>query len=339
MKQIRETWPNDVRIVLHNRPLDFHNRAMPAALGAMAAHQQGKFWAYHDLLFERKKFEDPDLEAMAQDLGLDMDKWRADYASPALETFVRKQDTACVKVGASGTPAFFVNGRSLSGAKPFPEFKTVIEEELEKARAEVAKGIARADIYDHMLGLGRRSPVSGLEPIAFRFNLEGNPAMGPANAAATLVIFSDFECPFCSRIVKPVHEAYEKMGGQLRVVFKQFPLTSIHANARPAALASLAAARQGKFWRMHDLLFANQKRLSRAELSNWAKVAGLDVARFEADMQDPALLRQLQIDNQDAIQANVRGTPTSFLNGRRLLSPPTSADALIELINSEILKL
>ncbi len=196
MKKINETWPKDVRIVLHNRPLDFHKRAMPAAVAAMAAHKQGKFWQYHDKLFEGKKFEDTDLEGYATALGLDLERFKADIADPAIEKFVQKQDAACVKVGASGTPAFFVNGRKLSGAKPFEDFKPVIEAELAKARAELAKDVPRAGIYKHMLALGKKSAGGGgsqLDKAAQRFNLAGSPSDGPATAPATLVIFSDFQ--------------------------------------------------------------------------------------------------------------------------------------------------
>ena len=166
---------------------------MPAAIASMAAHRQGKFWEYHDALFEGKKFEDPDLAGYAEKLGLDMLRFNADIADPKLEATVKRQDTACVKIGASGTPAFFVNGRSLSGAKPFEEFETVIKEELAKAKAEIAKGIERKDIYSHMLALGKKSGGSQLESVTHTFNLEGSPSYGNKNAAATMVIFSDFQ--------------------------------------------------------------------------------------------------------------------------------------------------
>lgn len=339
MKQIRETWPEDVRIVLQNRPLEFHKRAEPAARAAMAAHQQGKFWEYHDLLFEKKKFEDPDLEGYATELGLDMAKFKADMASPTIKEQVAQQDAACVKVGATGTPAFFVNGRKLSGAKPFPDFKVLIEEELAKAKKLVEAGTPRAEIYEKVLKEGRKTKVSGLDGPVRRFDLSNSPSSGPAGAVATLVIFSDFECPFCSTIVEPVHEAEKKMPGQIRVVFKQFPLTSIHPNAKPAAIASLAAHRQGRFWEYHDILFKNQKRLGKTDLIGWAKVIGLDVAKFEADMADPALAAQVSAEMAEASRVGVRGTPSVFLNGRKMKSPPTNADVLVDLINTEVLKI
>jgi hypothetical protein len=178
--------------------LGFHDRALPAAMASMAAHRQGKFWDYHDLLFERKAFEDSDFESMATDLGLNLEQWKADYADPAIEEQVKRQEAACGAVGITGTPGFTVNGRKLSGAKPFEEFQTVIEEELVKARAEIEKGVARADIFEHMIELGQQAPAteaatSALHPVTQRFDLSQAPAMGPAGAPAELVIFSEFQ--------------------------------------------------------------------------------------------------------------------------------------------------
>jgi len=199
LKQIHETWPKDVRIVLHNRPLDFHDRALPAAKAAMAASQQGKFWEYHDLLFEQKKFADADLLGYAKQLGLDVLRWKQDKDSKKTADLIAKQDQACVKIGASGTPAFFVNGRSLSGAKPFEDFKPLIEEELKKAQDELAKGVDRKRIYQHMLEIGAKAAPGGGEEkaldrsVARRIDTKGAPSMGPENAVAKLVIFSDFQ--------------------------------------------------------------------------------------------------------------------------------------------------
>ncbi|MFT5430584.1 MAG: protein-disulfide isomerase, partial [Myxococcota bacterium] len=176
-------------------------------------------------------------------------------------------------------------------------------------------------------------------PTVRRFDLSNTPASGPVGAVANITIFSDFECPFCSRIVEPIHDAEKKMPGQIRVTFKQFPLISIHPNAKPAAIASLAAHRQGKFWEYHDLLFKNQKRLGKADLIGWARVIGLDVVRFEKDLDDPALAAQVSADMADGSRSGVRGTPSVYLNGRKMKAPPTNADALVDLIRAEVLQI
>ena len=194
MKQIEETWPQDVRVVFKNKPLSFHPHAKPAALAAVAAHWQGKFWEMHDKLFgNQQKLDDADLEGYAKVLGLDVAKWKADLASPKTEDMIKKSDAMCEKNGASGTPAFFVNGRYMSGAKPFEEFKVVIEEELKKAKAELAKGVSREKYYEHVLKMARSVPGGALEVGVHRFDLTQAPSQGPNNAVATLLIYSDFQ--------------------------------------------------------------------------------------------------------------------------------------------------
>ena len=184
-----KTWPKEVRIVVHNMPLAMHKRATPAALAAMAAGEQGKFWQYHDLLFAdtKRKFTDPELEAYATQLQLDLPKWKADKDSKRLATFVQRQNKSCTSAGASGTPSFFVNGRKAGGTS-FDQFKPLIEEELKKARKMVENGIARKDVYTEIL-----KKAAGTEERPVRMNLDDSPSMGPANAVATLVVWSDFQ--------------------------------------------------------------------------------------------------------------------------------------------------
>jgi len=310
----------------------------------MAAHKQGQFWPMHDKLFQdTKKLEDTDFETYATELGLNVEQFKVDMASPEVAAIVKRHDESCVSIGASGTPAFFVNGRKLSGAKPFEEFKTVIDEELKKAKALLAEGVSVQNLYAEVLKRGQNATKaakpSQLADRSVIIDTRDCPADGPAEAVAELVIFSDFQCPFCSRIVEPVHDARKTLGDQLRVVFKQMPLDRIHPRARPAAIASLAAHRQGKFWPYHDLLFKNTKKLGDADFLKYAKRLGLDLARFKADLADPKLAAQVQRDVEHAGRLGVTGTPSVFLNGRRMKSPPTSASALVDIVNTEVLGL
>ena len=131
-------------------------------------------------------------------------------------------------------------------------------------------------------------------------------------------------------------EAYPK---QVKLVFKQFPL-SFHQNARPAALATLAAARQGKFWQMHDKIFTNNTAMRDAQgklrFSEWARELGLDVAKFEAAMKDPALEATIQKDLRDGADAQVTGTPATYVNGRKLQN--RSLEGFKEMIDAELRK-
>lgn len=120
-----------MRIVFRDFPLGFHNRAQPAAEAAQCAHEQGKFWEYHDGLFaDQKKLSDDDFKNLATSLGLDVEKFNACYAAGKYRADVQKDMAEGTKLGVTGTPAYFINGRFLSGALPFDAFKAIIDEEL-----------------------------------------------------------------------------------------------------------------------------------------------------------------------------------------------------------------
>jgi len=122
-----------VRIVFRHFPLSFHNRAMPASLAAACAHDQGKFWEYHDKLFANQRaIEDDNLKQYAVDVGLDTEKFNACLAAETHKDAINKFMSTGSQAGVTGTPAFFVNGRFLSGAQPFDKFKAIIDDELSR---------------------------------------------------------------------------------------------------------------------------------------------------------------------------------------------------------------
>jgi protein-disulfide isomerase len=147
---------------------------------------------------------------------------------------------------------------------------------------------------------------------------EGNaPAFGPEDAKVTIVEFSDFQCPYCSRAANAVTQIKEKYGDQTRTVFRQFPL-SFHKEAHLAAQASLAAHEQGKFWEYHDKLFENQKALGREDLEKYAKELGLDMAKFKKALDDGTHKATVDAELQLGKEVFVDGTPTMFINGTRV---------------------
>lgn len=149
LKQIEETYKSDVRVAFKHNPLGFHQRAMPAALAAECANEQGKFWPMHDALFaNQQKLEDADLEGYAKQSGLDMGRFKSCYSSQKYKSRIEEQQRQGMALGARGTPAFFINGRFLSGAQPFPAFQALIDEELKKAKAS---GVDRDDYYAKMV--------------------------------------------------------------------------------------------------------------------------------------------------------------------------------------------
>lgn len=136
-----------------------HNRAMPAAMAAEAAGKQGKFWEMHDKLFQDPRaLTDENIEKYATEIGLDMAKFKEDLKSKDLQAKIKKQQSQGATLGARGTPAFFVNGRFLSGAQPFEAFKALIDEEKAKAEKLVAGGTPREKVYDAVIAKGKTKP-------------------------------------------------------------------------------------------------------------------------------------------------------------------------------------
>jgi len=146
-----------------------------------------------------------------------------------------------------------------------------------------------------------------------------SPVKGGAEAPVTIVEFSDFQCPFCAKATPIVAEVLKKYPDKVKYVFKHYPLP-FHPAARPAALASMAAQEQGKFWEMHDVLFRNQQTLDASKLEEYAKEAGLDVARFKKDLAEKKAEYEKRIEADMALgqSIDVRGTPTHYVGGKKV---------------------
>jgi len=155
------------------------------------------------------------------------------------------------------------------------------------------------------------------------------PTRGPANAPVTLVLFEDFQCPFCKKLSGNVELLLEEVGDDVRVAFMHFPMhqkcnekelkKSLHKFACSAAAASVCAAEQDRFWPMHDLLFRNNHRLRSRQLQNYAREVGLDMQAWTTCMKAPATLATVRADSAVGAAAGVTGTPALFVNGRKLV--------------------
>jgi len=139
-----------------------------------------------------------------------------------------------------------------------------------------------------------------------------------------LVVYGDFECPYTAAAMRDIGPLLER-GVAFEVVFRHFPLTSIHPHAQAAAEAAEAAAGQGRFWEMHDLLFRNQLRLEPGDLRRYAERLGLDLERFASDVADRAVKARVERDVESGVQSAVDGTPSLFIDGRRYRGPRDSA--------------
>ena len=164
--------------------------------------------------------------------------------------------------------------------------------------------------------------------------VQGAPVRGPSDARITMVEFSDFECPYCSLAVKEVEAIQAAYPKDIKLIYKNFPL-SMHPHAPLAAQAALAAKDQGKFWEMHDLLFANFRKLSRENMLVWAAQIGLDVNKFKADLDSGKYKAAVDKDESDGETAGVYGTPAFFINGK-LYNGPLALASVKPILDAEL---
>jgi predicted DsbA family dithiol-disulfide isomerase len=183
--------------------------------------------------------------------------------------------------------------------------------------------------------LERAAPVRVLlEPPRIHVDSSGQPARGPADAPVKIVEFSDFQCPYCGQMARILRQLEALYPEEIRLVFRDFPLP-MHKDAVKAAEAAACAGDQGKYWEMHDRLFAGQKNLTRADLDRYAADAGLQAARFSACLDGGRHAADWQKDRRDGERYGVTGTPTLFINGRPVFGAATIQD-LREVIDEEL---
>ena len=167
---------------------------------------------------------------------------------------------------------------------------------------------------------------------------EKDHAQGPADAPVTLVEYGDYECPYCGKAYPVVKQIQQRMGDRLRFVFRNFPLNTLHEHAGVAAQAAEAAAAQGKFWEMHDILYEHQDELADADLRQYALKIGLEIYRFNADVDGEQFAKRVRDDFRGGIRSGVNGTPTFFINGVRYNGQHTLEGMLPALENAAAAK-
>ena len=174
-----------------------------------------------------------------------------------------------------------------------------------------------------------------LEPLRMEIPTAGYPTRGPANASVTIVEFSDFQCPFCGSLYPVLKDIEKKYAETVRVVYRQFPLSTIHPDAQKAAEASLCANEQQHFWEYHDSLFGNQKELSVFALKGRAAELKLNTTAFNECLDSGRTGDAIRKDIADGYRAGVTGTPAVYINGRPYRSESTT-EALAKVIDDEL---
>jgi len=158
--------------------------------------------------------------------------------------------------------------------------------------------------------------VAGCSTTGYVVKARGLNVAGSDNATVTILEYSDFQCPFCGQAEPTIKQILDKYPNDVRVIYKHFPLSQIHPYSEKAAEAAECAADQGKFWEMHDIMFANQNNLYTNSLKQYAKDIGLNTDDFNSCLDSGAMKPRVDNDLRDGGEAGVRGTPAFFVNGR-----------------------
>jgi protein-disulfide isomerase len=324
LKQLRDKYGDKVRFVWKNEPLPFHPRAEPAAEVAMEARaEKGDkgFWDVHDKLFaSQPKLDDPDLDKVAQDAGLNLEKVHEAMKNHKYKAQIDADNDLADDMQASGTPHFFVDGRRLVGAQPAEKFQAIIDEEVTKAQGLLAKGTKTSELYDTMIKDGKGAPELEKKNVAVPSNA---PARGNLSAKVTVMEFSDFQCPFCKRAEDSVNEVMKNYGDKIKFVWRNMPLP-MHPDAPLAAQASMEAFKQkgsDGFWKMHDLLYANQPSqqkqdgLKREALDGYAQQLGLNMDKWKTALDTQSHKAEVDADAKVGNDAGINGTPAFIING------------------------
>lgn len=336
LKQVKDTYKDQVRIVWKHNPLPFHNRARPAHEASHTVFALGgndAFWKFHDLAFQNQRgLTEENFEKWAVESGVDKAKFKEAYGAKKHAAKVDEDLAMSQKIGASGTPAFRVNGVTISGAQPFDKFKEVIDEQLAEAKKLVASGTRPADVYVALTNKNqtakaeqpqRAQPKAEPEEDTSVWRVPifaDDPVRGPKDALVTIIEFSDYQCPFCKRVEDTMNQVVQTYGNDVRVIWKDNPLP-FHNRAKPAAiLGRVAYAKKGDkgFWDAHAAMFASAPKFEDEDLQAVSEKLGLDWATVKSAIDQNRYMDKIDQSMEIANDFQARGTPHFFVNGVRL---------------------
>ncbi len=320
--------PGKVRYVFKAYPIVDKADAPLAAEAALAAGAQGKYWEYHSALFANQTALDrASLEKYADAVGLDVEKFAAALDAHTFKAQVDADAAYARKVGVTGVPTVYVDGRVVNGAMPIDTYRTLVADEIAKNEKLLAadKKLTARMVYAQLMRTARTGPPAAApapvrpgvpDPVkVYAVPVGTSPQRGAADAKLTVIVFEDFKCPFCQRVQATLGDLEAKYGKNLRVVFKHY---IVHQNAKGLHLAAAAAAEQGKFWDMHDFLFKDISATDGQNAADYAKNLRLDVKRWQETIDSGRAQAMIDGDMKLGTQFGVRGTPAFFINGRYL---------------------
>ena len=256
----------------------------------------------------------------------------AKKAGMSLDEFINKKITkGDIKISDKEYKDFIVE-------KHIPESQ--IKEPIKERIMNYLQGAKKQEMVNAFV-----SKLTGSNPVEVYFTkpkMEVNvavgdaPVFGKADAPVTIIEYSDFQCPFCSKGAETVTQVKKKYGNKVRVAFKHFPLP-MHPNAKPASEASMCVNEQSsdKFWKFHDLAFKNQDKLEKADLEKYAKDSGADIKKFQECIASNKYAAFVQKDLAEGEKVGVRSTPTFFINGQ-LVSGALPIESFSEIVDEEL---
>lgn len=335
------------RVFKHN-PLAFHRNAEPAARYAQAVKLLGgdgvaQRFILRAFQHQKELGQEASLASWVSELGLDPARVAALAESEDVKARVRRDMELAREVGATGTPAFFINGVKVSGAQPLERFVEVAEAELAKAEELVRKGTAARSVYAAMVAKNFEAPPPKSEPAeapadltVWNVPIAGAPARGPADALVTIVAFYDYQCPFCKRVQATVDELLKRYPQDVRLVVRHNPLP-FHPRAAPAAnLAMEVRAQRGDqaFFEISRRLYESAPELGDDALLGLAAEVGLDRGRAKRALAKSPHQKAIEADSDIASDFQARGVPHFFINGVRL-SGAQALEKFVEAVERE----
>jgi len=225
---------------------------------------------------------------------------------------------------------WYKENQDRANGRPLDQVRSQIGDFLQQQRRKAAQDSLRAR-------LNREANVKvQFQPYRLTFDNTGAPVSGSEKAPVTIVEFSDFQCPFCRGFAPTLKLIEKNYRDKVRIVYRQAPITSIHPFAFKAAEASLCAQEQGKFWELHDAMFADQSKLAVADLKKRARELGMDGKKFDSCLDTGRTTERVQNDMAEGVRIGVKGTPAAFVNGVELKGGAVSYDVVAEAIQKEL---
>lgn len=336
MKQIKDKYGADkVRIVWKHHPLPFHKNARPAheaAAAVMDLAGSDAFWKFHDNAFANRQSLTPEnFKKWATEAGVDGAKFDEAIKSKKYSAKVDADMAVARKIGANGTPAFRINGVELSGAQPFEKFAEVIDAQLIEAKKLTDSGTAAEAVYPTLVAKNtktkaddgqdaeRQAPPPDTTVWAVPV-YDDDPKKGGKEPLVTIVEFSEFQCPFCKRVLETTKKITDTYGDDVQIVWKDNPL-GFHPRAEPAsnvARAIYKAKGDKGFWDAHDKIFDFQPKLSDEELLEAVKDLGVPASVLKDAISSNKYTEKFAQSQDVAQDFEARGTPHFFVNGIRV---------------------